>query len=79
MPYPVVQSAFDAFFPRGELQSYWKSLYLSKLSDEVIDIIAEKAMSRPAPFTFFVVWLMGGAINRVGSEAQRSLRDRRRT
>ena len=28
MPYTVVQSAFDGFFPRGQHQAYWKSSYL---------------------------------------------------
>jgi FAD/FMN-containing dehydrogenase len=68
MPYVAVQTAFDPFFPRGHFQSYWKSHYLPALSDDVIDLIAERAQDRPAPLTFFVVWLMGGAVNRVGSE-----------
>jgi FAD/FMN-containing dehydrogenase len=68
MPYRTVQTAFDPFFPRGQFQSYWKSLYLSELSDDVIDLIATRAQDRPAPLTFFVVWLMGGAVNRVGAE-----------
>jgi hypothetical protein len=67
MPYVAVQTAFDPFFPRGHLQSYWKSLYVRELSDEVIDLIAARAQNRPAPLTFFVVWLMGGAVNRVPS------------
>jgi hypothetical protein len=68
MPYTVVQTAFDPFFPRGHLQSYWKSHYLANLSDEVIDLIANRAQERPAQLTFFVCWLMGGAVNRVGPE-----------
>jgi FAD/FMN-containing dehydrogenase len=67
MPFTAVQTAFDGFFPRQQWQSYWKALYLPELSDEVIDLIAQKAQSRPAPLTFEVVWLMGGAVNRIGS------------
>jgi FAD binding domain-containing protein/berberine-like enzyme len=78
MPYRMVQGAFDPFFPRGQFQSYWKAVYLSGLSDDVIDLIATRAQDRPAPLTLFVVWLMGGAVNRVGAEdtafAERSAR-----
>ena len=31
MPFAVVQSAFDAFFPRGMLRAYWKSAYVTEL------------------------------------------------
>jgi hypothetical protein len=68
MPYRMVQSAFDPFFPRGQFHSYWKAVYLSELADDVIDLIAAKAQDRPAPLTLFVVWLMGGKVNRVGAE-----------
>jgi FAD/FMN-containing dehydrogenase len=68
MPYRIVQSAFDPFFPRGQFHSYWKAVYLSELSDDVIDLIAAKAQGRPAPLTLYVVWLMGGNVNRVGAE-----------
>ncbi len=30
MPFTVVQSAFDPFFPRGVLRNYWKSVYLPR-------------------------------------------------
>ena len=42
MPFAVVQSAFDAFFPRGMLRAYWKSAYVTELSDEVIEIVARR-------------------------------------
>jgi FAD/FMN-containing dehydrogenase len=67
MPFRAVQSAFDAFFPRGTLQSYWKSLYLPELSDEVIDLIAKKGGERPAPLTFIDTYVNGGAIARVAA------------
>jgi len=68
MPFTAVQSAFDGFFPRGQLRSYWKSLYLSELSDEVIDLIAEKGGERPTYLTFVDVYVNGGAMGRVASE-----------
>ncbi len=68
MPYRIVQSSFDAFFPRGHFQSYWKATYLSEVSDEVIDLIAAKAQERPAPLTFVVLWQMGGQVSKVGGD-----------
>ena len=68
MPYTVVNSAFDGFFPRQQWQSYWKSTFLKELSDDAIDLIAEKAHQRPSPLSMMVTFLWGGAINKVGSE-----------
>src|SRR5262245_12150173 len=68
MPFAVVQSAFDPFFPRGVLQSYWKSVYLPELSDEVIDLVAKKGGERPAPLTFVDTYVNGGAMSRVAAE-----------
>lgn len=68
MPYTAVQSAFDGFFPREHFQSYWKSTFLKELSDDAIDVIAEKANQRPSPLSMMVTFLWGGAINKVGSE-----------
>ena len=68
MPYTAVQSAFDGFFPRQHWQSYWKSTFLKELSDDAIDVIAEKAQQRPSPLSMMVTFLWGGAINKVGSE-----------
>jgi hypothetical protein len=67
-PYVAVQSAFDPFFPRGQLHAYWKSQYLNELSDGAIDLIAAKAANRPAPLTLVNTFHMGGAISRVGPE-----------
>jgi len=68
MPYTVVNSAFDGFFPRQHFQSYWKSTFLKELSDDAIEVIAERAHQRPSPLSMMVTFLWGGAINRVASE-----------
>jgi FAD binding domain/Berberine and berberine like len=65
MPFTAVQSAFDPFFPRGKLQSYWKSVYLDELPDGVVDLIAEKGAERPSPFTLVDTYVNGGAMGRV--------------
>lgn len=68
LPFSAIQAAFDPFFVRGTLRSYWKSTFVQDLGDEVVDIVVDKAQSRPSKRTFVVVFLMGGAINRVGAE-----------
>jgi FAD/FMN-containing dehydrogenase len=68
MPFTFVQSAFDGFFPRGQLHAYWKSAYVAELSDEVIEIVARRSAKRPTGLTFVDVYAMGGAVNRVGSD-----------
>lgn len=67
MPFTVVQSAFDAFFPRGAFQSYWKSVYLPALPDEVLELIARKGAERPSPLTFVDTYVNGGAMSRVAA------------
>jgi FAD/FMN-containing dehydrogenase len=68
-PFTVVQSGFDALFPRNTLRAYWKSQYLDELSDEAIDVIADRARNRPAPLTLVNTFHMGGAIAAVDPEA----------
>jgi FAD/FMN-containing dehydrogenase len=62
MPFTAVQQGFDAFFPRNTMQAYWKSRYLSELSDAAVDFVAAKAAARPSPMTLVNVFHMGGAI-----------------
>ena len=68
LPFTAVQAAFDPFFVRGTLRSYWKSTYVTQLSDEVLDIVVRRAQDRPSPRVFVITFLMGGAINRVNPE-----------
>ncbi|MFP5377256.1 MAG: FAD-binding oxidoreductase [Acidimicrobiia bacterium] len=68
MPFTVVQSSFDALFPRNQHRSYWKSQYLDELTDDAVDAFAEAALARPAPLTVVNIWHMGGAIADVGPE-----------
>jgi FAD/FMN-containing dehydrogenase len=68
LPFVGVQAAFDEFFRRGTLRSYWKSTYVEELTDPIIDIITSKIGVRPHDRVFVVTFLMGGAINRVAVE-----------
>ena len=39
LPFVGVQGAFDEFFQRGTLRSYWKSTFVEELTDPILDII----------------------------------------
>ena len=67
MPYRMAQSGFDPFFAKGEMRSYWKSLYLDDIGDDAIDMIVDRAMNRPHPMTLIHLPLMGGATSRVAT------------
>lgn len=68
LPFVGVQQAFDEFFQRGVLRSYWKSTYLSELSDEAVDLVAKAGQERASTRTLIALFSWGGAINRVGPE-----------
>jgi len=63
-----VQTAFDEFFERQQLRSYWKSTYLSDLTDDALDLVAAAAKERNSARTLIALFSWGGAINRVGAE-----------
>ena len=68
MPYTILQSAFDPFFPRQASRAYWKSTYLDELTDDAIDTIARKALDRPAPMTGIGTFHLGGAVHAVAAD-----------
>jgi FAD/FMN-containing dehydrogenase len=68
-PFTAVQAGFDPLFPRNVLRAYWKSQYLDELSDEAIEVLADRALDRPQPLTLVNTFHMGGAIAAVDPEA----------
>ena len=69
MPFRMFQAAFDPFFPKGQLASYWKSVYLNELTDDLIDLIVRRAAQRPSPRTLVHVPMLGGAMSTVAATA----------
>ena len=67
MPYTFVQMLLDELQPAGR-RSYWKSGYLTELTDDAIDAGATVAAQAQSPFNIaeFVLW--GGAVARVGAD-----------
>jgi FAD/FMN-containing dehydrogenase len=64
MPYLDAQRLFDPEYPDGR-RYYWKSIYVPKLSEEVIDILHDSARTRPSAISSVDVWALGGAMARV--------------
>jgi FAD/FMN-containing dehydrogenase len=65
MPYEAVNSMLDGGFPRGAL-NYWKSSFLTDLTDEVIAAMAEAFSACPAPMGAMLLEHFHGAVTRVG-------------
>jgi FAD/FMN-containing dehydrogenase len=65
MPYPFMQTILDELQLPGR-RSYWKSGYLTELTDEAITAGVSVAAESRSPFNIaeFVLW--GGAVARVG-------------
>jgi FAD/FMN-containing dehydrogenase len=65
MPYTVVNTLFDAGFPRGAL-NYWKANFLASLSDAAIDQLIAQFERAPSPMSALLVEHFHGAATRVG-------------
>jgi FAD/FMN-containing dehydrogenase len=68
MPYPALNSAFDALVPPG-LQHYWKAAYVTELTDEAIAVHMEHGPSVPAVNSTVHIYPINGAVHDVPSDA----------
>jgi hypothetical protein len=69
MPYRTIQTLYDALFPKGRDRCYWKSTYLTGLSDDIIRDITALLSLRPSEMTFASIWKFGGAVQEVHAGA----------
>ena len=67
MPYRLWQSALDAGFAHGQ-QVYWRSDFITELSDGAIDTLVEQYGKITSPTSALVLEEFGGAVRRVGAE-----------
>jgi FAD/FMN-containing dehydrogenase len=67
IPYTALQSIIENFNPPG-MRNYWKSDYMTQLSDDAIDLLVEEYASVPAPNSHIIIEQMGGAVSRVGED-----------
>jgi FAD/FMN-containing dehydrogenase len=58
--YTTHQTMFDAAQPPGR-HNYWKTAYLSELSDAAIDVIVDGARQMTSPLSVLAVYQLGGA------------------
>ena len=68
MPYPAINSAFDALVPTG-LQHYWKANFVKELTDEAIAAHLEHGPKVPAVNSTVHIYPIDGAVQDVAPEA----------
>jgi FAD/FMN-containing dehydrogenase len=74
--YVQLNTMFDAAFPYGGVQRYWKSSFLKHLGDDVLDILVTRAATMPSPMSMVGFFHVHGAASRVKpNETAFGLRD----
>lgn len=68
IPYTAQNTLLDAGFPAGA-RNYWKSSFLSALTDDVIDLAVERFAACPSPMSGMVLEHFHGAATRVAPTA----------
>jgi FAD/FMN-containing dehydrogenase len=68
MPYPALNSAFDALVPPG-LQHYWKANFVTELTDAAIAAHAEHGPKVPTVNSTVHIYPINGACHRVPADA----------
>jgi FAD/FMN-containing dehydrogenase len=67
-PFAAWQTAFDPLLTPGE-RNYWKSHDFVELSDGLLDVLLDAVRTLPSPACEIFIANLGGAINRVPSDA----------
>ena len=67
MPYPALNSAFDALLPPGLLH-YWKANFVKELTDEAIEAHLQHGPSVPTVSSTMHLYPINGAVQRVGAD-----------
>ena len=68
MPYPALNSAFDALVPAG-LQHYWKAAFVTELTDEAIAAHVEHGSRVPVVNSTMHLYPVNGACHDVAADA----------
>ncbi len=68
MPFPVLQSAFDALYPPG-LQWYWRADFFREISDQAIAVHQEFGEALPTPHSTMHLYPIDGAVHRVAPDS----------
>ncbi len=68
MPYPALQSAFDALYPKGD-QWYWKADFFEEITDEAIALHVRYGNEIPSAQSTMHLYPISGAAARVPEDA----------
>ncbi|WP_376797055.1 FAD-binding oxidoreductase [Thermogemmatispora sp.] len=68
LPFPALQSMFDALYPPG-LQWYWKADFVKELSDAALDLHMHHGSQLPTPQSTMHLYPVNGAASRVARQA----------
>ncbi len=68
MPFPVLQSVFDALFPPG-LQWYWRADFFNEITDQAVAVHEEFGAALPTPLSTMHLYPIDGAVHRVSPDA----------
>jgi FAD/FMN-containing dehydrogenase len=75
IPWPVLQSLFDALYPKG-LQWYWKTDFVTDLSDKAIALHEKYGSQLPTMHSTMHLYPINGAVHRISeSDTAFSFRD----
>jgi FAD/FMN-containing dehydrogenase len=69
MPYPALNSAFDALYPPAQLQHYWKANFVTELTDAAIEAHLEHGPKVPVVNSTVHIYSINGACHRVAPDA----------
>ena len=67
MSFVELNRLFEPDYPSGDFY-YWKSVYLEKLTEKVLDLLTEGQQSRPSDRTRIDLYALGGAIAEVSPQ-----------
>ncbi|HEU0215649.1 MAG TPA: FAD-binding oxidoreductase [Stellaceae bacterium] len=67
--YVALNLMFDAAFPYGGVQRYWKSSFLKELGDDALDILVDRANRMRSPMSMIGFFHVHGAAARVDPDA----------
>jgi FAD/FMN-containing dehydrogenase len=66
LPYPALNGAFDALYPKG-LRAYWKGAFVKELPDDAIAAHVEHGSQVPEVTSTMHLYPINGAVHRVGA------------
>ncbi|MBV9202820.1 MAG: FAD-binding oxidoreductase [Alphaproteobacteria bacterium] len=67
--YVALNTLFDAAFPYGGVQRYWKSSFLKELGDDMLDIVVARSAKFLSPMSNVLFFHLHGAAARVDRDA----------